>query len=131
MSYDSYWATFVRILIPNILKPNLIRLTKNCYANCPKIKTAVSPNDMPRSLPRTDIIGVLCTFVCLGHLHNNSHCVYIFSVNVIKSNEVSKCSELMIFKIMANVCQYDTSYLSYESGISLELIAILILGPFA
>ena len=40
-------------LIPNILIPHLIRLAKQfkrgdyCYANGPKIKIAVSSNDMP------------------------------------------------------------------------------------
>ena len=68
-------------LILNILTPHLIRLTKkykcsdHCYANGPKVMIAVSPNDMPLSIQRTDIIG-RATFY-FGHLHNNSHCMYI------------------------------------------------------
>ena len=43
-------------IIPNILIPHLSRLAKQfkqgdyCYANGPKIKLAVSPNEMPLSL---------------------------------------------------------------------------------
>ena len=76
MSYWT-WTTLVSILIlklkdhliPNILTPRLIRLTKRCrrsdycYANGPKINIAVSPNDMPLSLHRMDIIGALCNFL--------------------------------------------------------------------
>ena len=56
----------------NILTPHLIRLTEDCrrndyyYANGPKIKIAVSPNDMPLSLQRMDIIGAY--FLFLGHV---------------------------------------------------------------
>ena len=101
-------------LIPNILTPHLIRWTEKCrrsdycYANGPKIKIAVSPNDMPLSLQRTDIIGALCNFLFLGLLHNSSHCVYIF--RSIWSNEVSKCLELIVFKILTKVCQKDTPF---------------------
>ena len=52
--------------------------TKKKEANRPKIKIAVSPNDMSLYLQRMDIIGALCKFFILGLLHNNSHCVYIF-----------------------------------------------------
>ena len=85
----SYWITFVRILcpdhlIPIILTPHLIRLTKKCrhstaycYANSPKIKIVVSPNDI--TLPsKNGYHWRFVQFFILGLLHNNSHFVYIF-----------------------------------------------------
>ena len=67
---DREWPKFVRILktiqfrtfwhlIWSDWLKNL-RHSDYCYANGPKIKIAVSPNDMPLSLQRMDIIGALC-----------------------------------------------------------------------
>ena len=88
-------------LMWNILTPHLIRLTRKCrrsdycYANGPKIKIAVGPNDMPLSLQRMDIIQAVCNFFYLGifaFITIVTDCVYIF--RSIWSNEVSKCSDL-------------------------------------
>ena len=61
--------------------------------NDPKIKIAVSPNDMPLSLQKMDIIGDIVLYFILGHLHITVvTAIYIFGS--IWSNEVSKFSEL-------------------------------------
>ena len=39
------------------------RHSNYCYANGPKVKIAVSPNDMPPSHQRTDIIWALLNFL--------------------------------------------------------------------